>query len=74
MQFDDIIFEGTLEDCYFENCEFKKVIFQNSTLTNTFFKNNNLKRVQFINCQTDKITYEFLKNNKADLNGITFLP
>ncbi|WP_264524479.1 pentapeptide repeat-containing protein [Flavobacterium sp. N502536] len=74
MQFEEIIFEGTIEDCHFENCDFKKVIFQNSILTNTFFKNSNLKRIQFTNCQTDKITYEFLKSGKADLTGITFLP
>lgn len=70
MQIEDIVFEGTLEDCYFENCTFKRVTFQNSVLTNTFFKNNNLKRIQFIDCQADRITYEFLKNGKADLTGI----
>ncbi|MEA9414059.1 pentapeptide repeat-containing protein [Flavobacterium sp. PL02] len=70
MQIDDILFDGTLEDCYFENCSFNRVIFQNSTLINTFFKNNNLKRIQFIDCQADRMTYEFLKSGKADLTGI----
>jgi len=42
--------------------------------TETFFKNNRkLKRVQFVDCQADRITYEFLKQGQADLNGITLL-
>jgi uncharacterized protein YjbI with pentapeptide repeats len=68
----DIVFEGTLEDCCFEDCTFHKVKFQNATLINTFFKNNKkFKRVQFINCKVDKLTYAFLKNNQANLTGIT---
>ena len=73
MQLEDIIFEGSLEDCYFENCTFKRVTFQNSTLINTFFKNNSLKRIQFMGCKVDKITYAFLKNGKADMADITLL-
>jgi len=73
MQLMDIVFSGTLEDCYFENCDFKKVIFRNSTIVNTFFKCKSLKKIKFIDCQTDRMTYEFLKNGKADLNGITLL-
>lgn len=74
VKFDDIVFEGTLEDCYFENCDFYRVTFQNTTLINTFFKNNNrIKRIQFIDCKVDKMTYAFLKNEKADLSGITLL-
>ncbi len=69
----DIAFEGKLEDCYFENCAFKKVIFQNSTLINTFFKNKSLKGIRFIDCQVDRMTYTFLKIGKADLTGITLL-
>jgi uncharacterized protein YjbI with pentapeptide repeats len=69
----DIVFEGTLENCYFENSAFKKVTFQNSTLLNTFFKNKSLKGVKFVNCQTDRMTFEFLKNGKADLTGITLI-
>jgi len=73
-QIADIVFEGTLEDCYFENCVFTRVKFQNSTLINTFFKNNKrLKRIQFIDCKADKLTYAFLKNEKADLTGISLL-
>jgi len=66
----DLVFTGTLDDCYFENCAFAKVTFQNSTLNNTFFKNKSLKRIRFIDCQADQMTYAFLKNGKADLSGI----
>ncbi|HEY3389902.1 MAG TPA: pentapeptide repeat-containing protein [Prolixibacteraceae bacterium] len=69
----EIVFEGTVEDCYFEKCAFKKVTFQRATLINTFFKNKSLKGILFIDCQADRMTYEFLKNGKADLTGITLL-
>lgn len=69
--FADIVFDGTLEDCSFENCEFTRVTFQHATLIDTFFKNKSLKRIRFIDCQADKMTYAFLKNGKADLTGIT---
>jgi uncharacterized protein YjbI with pentapeptide repeats len=70
----DIIFEGTIEDCHFENCAFYGVKFQNATILNTFFKyNRKFKKVQFINCRVDKMTYAFLKNNQANLTGITLL-
>jgi len=72
-QLADIVFTGTLEDCYFENCAFTRVTFQNSTLINTFFKNKSLKRISFVDCQADRMTYEFLKNGKADLTGITLI-
>jgi uncharacterized protein YjbI with pentapeptide repeats len=68
----DIVFTGTFEECYFEICEFTRVTFQKVTLVNTFFKNNeNLKRVRFIDCKADQMTYEFLKQGNADLSGIT---
>ncbi|MFA6402761.1 MAG: pentapeptide repeat-containing protein [Salinivirgaceae bacterium] len=73
-QIADIVFTDKFEDCYFENCAFTRVTFQNATLSNTFFKNNKkLKRIQFIDCKADRITYEFLKQGKADLSGITLL-
>ncbi|NEU07615.1 helix-turn-helix domain-containing protein [Flavihumibacter sp. R14] len=73
-QIADIVFEGILQDCYFENCAFTRVTFKNSTLINTFFKNNKrLKRIQFIDCKVDKMTYAFLKNGKADLSGLALL-
>lgn len=74
MAIQDIVFEGTIEDNHFENCSFYGVKFQNATLLNTFFKNNKkFKRVQFVNCKVDKLTYAFLKNNLADLTGITLI-
>lgn len=72
-QIGDIVFTGKMEDCYFENCAFTRVTFKNATLVNTFFKNKSLKRIRFIDCQVDRMTYEFLKNGKADLTGITLL-
>jgi uncharacterized protein YjbI with pentapeptide repeats len=72
-QLADIVFDGTLEDCYFENCAFSKVTFQNSKLINTFFKCRSLKHLRFVDCQGDRMTYEFLKNGKADLSGITLI-
>jgi uncharacterized protein YjbI with pentapeptide repeats len=74
MQLQDVIFEGSLDGCSFENCTFYNVKFQQATLTNTFFKNNKrFKRVQFIDCKVDKITYAFLKSNLADLSGVSLL-
>jgi uncharacterized protein YjbI with pentapeptide repeats len=73
-QIADVVFTGMLEDCYFENCAFTRVTFQNATLINTFFKNNRkLKRTRFIDCKVDRITYEFLKQGNADLTGISLV-
>lgn len=70
---DDMVLEGTLQDCAFENCGFLRVTFQNATLVNTFFKNAKLKGIKFINCRADRITYEFLKIGKADLSGVALV-
>lgn len=72
-QIADVVFDGILEDCYFENCTFNWVKFQNSTLINTFFKNNTFKRMRFVDCKADHVTYAFLKTGKADLTGVTLL-
>lgn len=72
-QLADIVFSGTLEDCSFEDCAFTSVTFQSATLINTFFRNKSLKRIRFIDCHADRLTYEFLKNGKADLSDITLL-
>jgi len=69
-QLTDIVFNGKVEDCSFENCSFTRITFQNATLINTFFKNRSLKHIKFIDCKADRMTYEFLKNGKADLHGI----
>lgn len=69
----DIVFNGRLEDCYFENCAFSRVTFREATLVNTFFKGRSLKKIRFTDCRADRLTYEFLKNGKADLKGVTLL-
>lgn len=69
----NIVFEGTIEDSYFENSSVKSVVFQNSRLINTFFKNTSLKRVKFIDCEADRLTYEFMKTAKADLTGVSIV-
>ncbi len=70
----DIVFEGTLANCHFEHCSFWNVKFENATLLNTFFKyNKRFKKVVFSNCKVDKLTYAFLKNNLANLEGMTVL-
>lgn len=67
----NIIFDGTIAGCFFENCSFEKVKFENAIIKNTFFKHNQkLNQVHFENCQVDKITYSFLKNDGANLEGI----
>ena len=72
-QLADIVINGKMEDCYFDNCAFTKVTFQNATLINTFFKNKSLKGIRFVDCEADRMTYEFLKNGKANLSGLTLL-
>ncbi|WP_339694160.1 pentapeptide repeat-containing protein [uncultured Roseivirga sp.] len=71
--FTNLVFDGVLKDCSFENTAFSKVTFQNATLYNTFFKCRSMKRIKFIDCKADRMTYEFLKNGKADLSGITLV-
>lgn len=72
-QFTDITFSGLLEECSFTSCAFSKTKFKSATIKNSFFKYSDLKRVEFIDCNADKLTYEFLKNCKANLTGITLL-
>lgn len=67
-------FTGSFEDCHFEHCSFYGVKFENATILNTFFKyNDRFKKVEFVNCKVDSITFAFLKNNQANLTGITLL-
>ncbi|MCX6350321.1 MAG: pentapeptide repeat-containing protein [Bacteroidetes bacterium] len=72
-QFTEIIFSSLLEECSFTSCAFARVTFKNAIIKNSFFKYNDLKRVEFIDYHADKLTYEFLKNCKADLSGVTLL-
>lgn len=69
----ETVFNGTIEDCSFDNCSFSKVTFKNATIINTFFKCKKLKGIKFIDCLADRMTYEFLKNGKADLTGIKLI-
>ncbi|GAB3937768.1 pentapeptide repeat-containing protein [Mucilaginibacter myungsuensis] len=69
----DVLFSTTLKNCVFENSALSKVTFQNATLLNTFFKCKTLKSVRFINTSADRITYEFLKNARADVSGISLV-
>ena len=70
----NITFEGNIDDCHFEHCSFYKVKFKDATILNTFFKyNKRFKKVEFVNCKVDKITYAFLKNNDTNLTGVTIL-
>ena len=72
-QFTAMTFSGLLEDCSFTSCSFSKSTFQNVTFKNCFFKYSDLKRVNFIDCNADRVTYEFLKNNKADVSSIAII-
>ncbi len=72
-QFSDVVLSGSIDNCSFEGCTFTRTTFQNATLTRTFFKNKSLKKVKFDNCRADRLTYSFLKNNKADMSGIALL-
>ena len=71
---EDVVFEGNIENCHFEKCGFKNVEFRNATLLNTFFKyNNNLKKVRFTQCKVDSLTHAFLKNDKANTEGLILI-
>jgi len=72
--FSEITFGANIEDCSFENCSFKGVKFINTTIVNTFFKHNRkFNKVEFIDCNVDKLTFAFLKSNGAKLEGITII-
>lgn len=72
-QFTQIVFSGLLEECSFSSCAFSKTSFKNATIKNSFFKYCDLKRVEFVNCQADKLTYELLKHGKADMSEIELI-
>ena len=70
----NVVLDGNFEDCHFEHCSFYNVKFKDATIINTFFKyNKRFKKVEFINCKVDNLTYAFLKNNQANLTGITII-
>lgn len=70
----DMIFSGKIEDCHFEKCSFYNVRFENAVLINTFFKyNQRMKKIAFVNCKADSLTYAFLKSNQANMDGVELL-
>ena len=72
-QFTDIVFEGKIINCAFENNDFTHVEFNGAEIRNTFFKNCKLKKTKIINCKIDKLTYAFMKACKADLSDVQML-
>lgn len=69
-----LVIGGKIEDCHFEQCGFYSVRFENATILNTFFKyNDRFKKLQFVNCQVDSITFAFLKNNQARMEGVSLI-
>jgi uncharacterized protein YjbI with pentapeptide repeats len=72
-QFTETTFSGLLEECTFTSCAFTRATFKNAIIKKSFFKYCDLKRVEFTDCQADKLTYEFLKNCKANMEGVTLL-
>ena len=72
-QFTELVFDGKITDCAFENNDFSKVEFNGAEIRNTFFKNCKLKRASFINCKTDKLSYTFMKACKADLGDVEII-
>ena len=70
----NVQFSGTIDRCSFEKCSFSKVTFHKAKFIQTFFKYNELKRVKFIDCEADHLTYELLKHGKADLSGVRLIP
>jgi uncharacterized protein YjbI with pentapeptide repeats/DNA-binding XRE family transcriptional regulator len=70
-RFADTVLDGMWADCSFENCDFSRVSFEHACFTNTFFKGSKLKRIHFVDCSADRLTYAFLKNGGAELSGIS---
>jgi uncharacterized protein YjbI with pentapeptide repeats len=69
-QFTETTFSGVLEACTFSSCAFSKTTFRNATIKNSFFKYCDLKRIEFVDCQADQLSFAFLKNCKANMVGI----
>ena len=69
----DIVFNGMVADCSFENCDFSRVEFQEATIRDTFFKNCKLRRAKFVACKADKLSYAFMKSCKADLSDVEMI-
>ncbi len=72
--FADLVVIGQLIECSFENCDFTRITFQDAIFMNCFFKNNEkMKKVKFVGCKADRLSYEFLRTCNADMSGIEVL-
>ena len=69
-QLTDLVFDGEIVDCVFENCDFTRVEYNSTVIRNTFFKNCKLKHTKFTACKADKLSYAFMKASKADLSDV----
>jgi len=72
-QLTDMTIDGEIANCSFENCDFARVIFDGAIIRNTFFKNSKLKRVKFLNCKADRLSYAFMKSSKADMSDVEII-
>lgn len=72
-QLTEITFDGEIINCSFENCDFTRVEFRGAVIRNTFFKGAKLKRVKFIACKADRLSYAFMKSCKADLSDVEII-
>lgn len=73
VQLSNAFINSDIVDCSFLNCSFSNLLIENASLVNTFFKGTNLKRVTFVSCKADKLTYAFLQNGKADLTEVKLI-
>ncbi len=67
----DLVFSGDITNCVFENCKFSNVTFQDVVFSNTFFKCRSLKKIRFIDCYADRLTYEALCNGGVSRDGLS---
>jgi len=72
-QLTEVTFTGDIVECTFENCDFARVVFEGAVLRNCFFKNTKLRRAKLIGCKADKLTYAFMKNDKADMTDVAII-
>jgi len=66
-------FSGTITNCSFMDCSYNNSGFKDAIMRNVFFKGRNLHKLILDNCQVDKLTYEFLRNAKANLTNVTVI-
>ncbi|MDY0395106.1 pentapeptide repeat-containing protein [Virgibacillus halophilus] len=57
----------------FETSSLKRASFRNATLNNVQFRLSDVKKIDFDGTIMDKLTYNFLKGSKAELNNVTLI-